>query len=327
MLDVPTIVEAPPPPASPLLLDSSLITPLMVSEYSLWFINGPDFYLQNAYLLPADKDFGSYTRMNTPLTQAHIRRHLVGQHTISLPTLNRVTNCGIWFALDADYDGSDKHLDLIAEAMREDGLFPAREASRRGGHLWILSSDPIPARQSRIYLYNLMDRLGYKIRGVRGNKDGIEIFPKQEVLAENKMGSALRAPLGIHRKEVMQRFWFTDAEPDLKAQFAYLRRLPRCTRAKLDDLTMGIDMPTDLLPHPRAARTTPFPQDDFDIRDYTTPPRNSRAKDYFVQCPSCAAGGGDNDGDNLHITHKGDRWLFHCFVGCSFTDIKNACLR
>lgn len=328
MLDATIIGEvSPPPPVPPqLLLDPNQISGLMVSEYNLWFINGPDFYLQNAYLLPADKDYGSYGRVAAPLSPAHIRRHLIGQHTISLPTLNRVTNCGSWFALDADYDGSDKHLDLIAEAMRDDGLFPAREESRRGGHLWILSSDPIPARQSRIYLYNLMDRLGYKIRGVRGNKDGIEIFPKQDKLDENKIGSALRGPLGIHRK-VMQRFWFTDAEPNLRAQFAYLRSLPRCTRAQMDDLTLGVDMPADLLPQPKPVRSTPFPREDFNILDYVSGPRKSGARDYFVQCPSCAAGGGDNDGDNLHITDKGDRWVFHCFVGCSFTDIKQACLR
>jgi hypothetical protein len=319
---VPTIVAAPAP--TPILLDPSQISALMVAEYNLWFINGPDFYLQNAYLLPADKEHGSYTRSVAPLSLAHIRRHLMGQHTISLPTLNRATNCGMWFALDADYPGSEVHLKLIAEAMREDGLFPALEGSRRGGHLWVLSNDPIPARLSRIYLYNLTRRLGYVIR--TGAADGIEIFPKQEVLTENKMGSALRGPCGIHRK-VMQRFWFTDAEPNLQAQFAYLRGLPRCTRDLMDELTDGIDMPAEFLPKPRVARTVPFPQDDFNICDYVPGPRNSRSKDYFVQCPSCSAVGRDNGADNLHISDKGGRLVFHCFVGCSFIDIKQACLR
>jgi hypothetical protein len=312
--------------APSILLDPSQISPMMVEEYNLWFINGPDFYLQNAYLLPADKDHGAYMRSNASLTLSHIQRHLLGQHTLSLPTLNRVTNCGRWFALDADYTGSERHLDLIAERMREDGLFPALEASRRGGHLWVLSNDPIPAEQSRIYLFNLLDAMGYAISGVRGNKEGIEVFPKQSKLDENKVGSALRGPMGAHRK-IMQRFWFTDAAPNIQAQFAYLRALPRCSRALLDELTDGIAMPADLLPQPRPARTGPFPKDTFDIFAYTSPPRKPNAKDYFVECPSCAAAGGDFDGDNLHITIFGGRGVFHCFYGCTYSEIRQACLR
>jgi hypothetical protein len=320
MLTAATDIAAPT-----LLLMEVQITPLMISEYNLWFVNGEDFYLQNCYLLPADSNRGAYTRCMAPITFAHIRRHLQGEHTVSFPTLNRTSACGKWFALDADYTGSKEHLDIIAEAMKEDGLHPVRESSRRGGHLWVLCSDPIPARTSRIYLFNLLDRLGYDIRGPRGNKEGIEIFPKQESLGCEKMGNALRGPMGIHRK-VMQRFWFRDAEPTIQSQFSYLRSLPRCSRALMDELTDGLDMPKDLLQAPRA--TTNFPvslRDKFDIRKHTEAPRRGKDTDYFVQCPSCASGGRDNDHDNLHISFKDGRWQFWCFPGCTYADIKEAC--
>ncbi len=76
----------------------------------------------------------------------------------------------------------DAEVDLkaIEEEMKLDGLFPAYEHSRRGGHLWLICDEPLPAKAGRIYLYNILDRLGYDIRGVRGNAEGVEVFPKQE---------------------------------------------------------------------------------------------------------------------------------------------------
>jgi hypothetical protein len=310
-----------------LLLDPSEITPLMVSEYALWFVNGQHFYLQNAYLMPNDGDFLPWAFVSAPLTHLHIQRHLAGLHTISLPTLNPESSCCKWFGLDGDYPGAEKHLADLVEEMVGDGLAPAYEHSNRGAHVWVLFSDPVPARLIRIYLYYLLDSRAYAIKGARGNKEGIEIFPKQESLEPGKIGNCLRGPLGIHRK-AMRRFWFRDAEPNFKAQFSYLRRLPRCSLKMIEELTDGMDMPEDRKPAERRDYSGPLPEGQFDITKYVDSPRRRSRNDYFVQCPSCAEAGHDTHMDNLHVTEVSGRPpLFTCFAGCQFKDISEASYR
>jgi hypothetical protein len=141
----------------------------------------------------------------------------------------------------------------------------------------------------------------------------------------------MRGPLGVHRK-VMRRFWFRDAEPEIEAQFAYLRQLPRCSRRVMDTLTYGMDMPEDLVPSPIPARIGPPPKGQFDIRFYIEVPRRKyRSKEgisYHVQCPSCAASGLDTGRDNLHVTEQAaGPPVFYCFARCSGLDIIAACHR
>lgn len=291
---------------------------LLLAEYIHWFVNRRDFYIQNSYLVPADFEHGTgCMRVNVPLTEDHVLRHLVGQHTIGLYALEPQFSCCKWFALDGDYDDEEQGIDAkrdleeIAEAMKEDGLSPAFETSRRGAHLWLLCSEPIPALQGRIYLYTLLDRLGFAIRGSRKNMEGIEIFPKQESLKEGQYGNGLRGPFGIHRKS-MRRYWFRDAEPNLQAQFAYIRTLPRLTRAKLDELTEGLTMPEDLILKDEPRLGSWDSKSKFDFREFIgpepgklirEPDRKASSKgDFFIQCPCCAAAGRDNGKNNLHVT-------------------------
>ena len=50
--------------------------------------------------------------------------------------------------------------------------------SRRGGHLWIFCEQPLLAEQCRVYIYNVALRLGVRLKGAPGLRDGIEIFPR-----------------------------------------------------------------------------------------------------------------------------------------------------
>lgn len=319
--------------APELIFNRESIAPLWLSEFKLWFQNRREFYIQNPYATPADYSRGGYSRVKTLLNEEQIARHLCGLQTIGLYAIDPESNTCKWFCLDADYDEAEEHLKAIEEEMRLDGLDPAFENSRRGGHLWLLSDEEISAKAGRIYLYDLLDRLGYPIRGARGNKEGVEVFPKQESLEPGQFGNGVRAPLGIHRK-VKERFWFRDAEPNLEAQFKYLRRLPRLTREKLEALTDGMDMPEDLLPKPFVppAFVEPFNAfAEFDIRRFTPPPRGGKTN-YMTQCPSCASAGRDTHRDNLHVSpskRPSKRMLgipdFYCHAGCTFKDITRAC--
>lgn len=329
-------------PDPELIYNRDSIAPICVSEFWLWFVNRRAFYVQSAYDKPAEylKGAKQYIRVDAQLNENRIIRHLCGIETIGLYTIDPETNCCKWFCLDADYKdeekGTDAKVDLraIEEEMKLDGLSPAYENSRRGGHLWLICDEPLPAKSGRIYLYNLLDRLGYDIRGVRGNAEGVEVFPKQEALDKGQYGNGLRGPLGIHRK-VKKRFWFRDAAPVLASQFSYLRTLPRLTRAKLDELNASMTMPDDLIykPPPPPILTTPVSIfDKFDIRRYTTEPRRKASSkgDYFTRCPACASIGRDTTGDNLHITPVGgvDPPIFYCQAcNVSFRDMMEICYR
>ena len=126
------------------------IVPIWISEFWLWLVNRRDFYLQNAYATPADyeeKGSAPYTRvLHALLNEEQIIRHLCGLHTIGLYAIEPEGNTCKWFCLDADGDGSENDLKAIEEGMKADGLLPAYEHSRRGGHLWILCDEPLPAK-------------------------------------------------------------------------------------------------------------------------------------------------------------------------------------
>jgi hypothetical protein len=308
------------------VLDPAAVTPLMVSEYRLWFLNTTAWYQQSSFLLPADDNF-PWTRVMVPVTADHVHSHLIGKLTLGLYALNAETNCCKWFAIDGDYAGADEHLTAIADEMRNDGLAPALEDSRRGAHLWLLCDEPLPGSLGRVYLYNLLDQLGYAIRGARGNREGLEIFPRQESLEPGAFGNGLRGPLGIHRK-VRKRFWFRGATPEMGCQFAYLRNLPRLTRAQLEGLTAGIEMPADLIERDEPAPIQAAAHGaEFDIRLYVETPRR-RGRKYHVQCPSCAEAGRDTGKNNLHLSEVGGRPpLYHCFAGCSGAEVRAACHR
>ncbi len=317
-------------PEPGLIYPESSVPAIWVREYFLWFVNRREYYLQNSYASESDYQKPSYFRVKKYLLgDGQVIRHLCGIHTIGLYAIDPETNSCKWFCLDLDYEDADSDLAAIEAAMRDDGLAPAFEHSRRGGHIWLLCNEPIPARQGRIYLYNLLDGLGIAVRGRAGNKEGVEIFPKQDSLEKGEFGNGVRGPLGIHRKTKL-RYWFRDAETNLKAQFSYLRSLPRLTRSRLEELTLGMSMPEDLMPEINEPPKWEKPVsvfEKFDIRLYTSSPRSSK-RDYFTRCPSCAEAGRDTSGDNLHITHiSAGPPLFICFAGCTFRDITEACYR
>ena len=125
--------------------------------------------------------------------------------------------------------------------LKQDGVESALENSRRGGHLWIFAAEPLPARQLRIYVCDLAVRLRIPIKQGR-QREGIEIFPKQDFLKPGRYGNAIRGPLGIHRG-AGQRFRFCGAEGNLEAQMRYLKSVPKVASDQLARLIAGKAMP------------------------------------------------------------------------------------
>jgi hypothetical protein len=252
-----------------------------------------------------------------------VRAHLNGDITINLFAINPETQRSKWIAIDADFDGAMQSLIELRRELKQDGVESAVEQSRRGGHLWIFGAAPLLASDLRIYIYNLALRLGVPVK-CAGLKDGIEVFPRQDRLADGEYGNALRAPLGVHRKTNL-RYWFPAAAPRPEAQLGYLNGLPKLTEHRLKVLIDGMSFPEVYRP---VAAVSYIPissltaQREFKILDHVRTTRRD-SRNWWARCPSCAQVGRDRTGDNLSILVQNTRF-YKCWAGCSKEEIRAA---
>jgi hypothetical protein len=249
------------------------------------------------------------------LDRAAVRRHLAGWWTLGLYAIQPETQRSKWVAIDADYTRAHYDLKGLKAELREDGVEALEESSKRGGHLWILCEEPLPARECKIYIYNLALRLGVPIRGAPGQSEGIEVFPRQEELASGKFGNAIRGPLGVHRA-TLRRYWFYGAPGTIDEQLAYLKAAKKLTGEELHRFTAGMTLPEEFT-RPRAESVpVKFPSNggEFRILDYVTVTA-TEAADYRAQCPSCGPKG-DPKAHHLAISIA-KPLMYHCWSGCT----------
>jgi hypothetical protein len=165
----------------------------VVADYFHLFVNRRAYTLQSNrphpgsgrhyYYRPKDKKTGQ----GLSLTPDTIRRHLEGENTIGLYAINPATQRCKWVAIDADYQDALTDLIKLDRCFKQDGVASALEQSRRGGHLWIFMAEPLLARDCRLYVFDLALRLGIPIK-VGRQREGIEIFPKQDYLKLGRYG-------------------------------------------------------------------------------------------------------------------------------------------
>ena len=308
----------------------SAIPPQVIHDYWRLFVNRRAYTLQSTrphpetgrhyYFRPNDK------RTDAPLELKEdiIRRHLEGEITIGLYAINPDNQSCKWVAIDADYKNAMEDLLKLQYRLAQDGVDPALEMSRRGGHLWIVLEAPLLARDCRIYIHDIALRLALPVKGA-GLKDGIEVFPKHDVIESGGFGNAIRGPLGIHRG-ASRRFWFYGADYTVEAQIEYLNRLRKFTEHELQAFIVGKEAPK----HdnsPRERITAPTFRDraaraEFRILEHVGPVRKV-GRNYVTRCPSCAEAGHDRSGDNLAILIEDPRF-YCCWAGCSKQAIRAA---
>jgi len=306
----------------------------MAAEFRSLFVNRLAYTLQSTkphpetgrhyYYRPKARDGGPAPA----LTLETVRRHLAGDITLGMYSINPKTQRSKWVAIDADYRNAIEDLLKLQYELTQDGVEPALEKSNRGGHLWIFFEAPALARDCRIYIYHTALRLGLPIKGA-GLPEGIEIFPRQDEIGAHEFGNAIRAPLGVHRgaKESRGwRFWFYNADYTLPDQLAYLARIRKLTETELQRFIAGKTIPPEFVQSARrpemATRYFMSATTEFRILDYVEV-RRQVGRNFVARCPSCARTGHDQSGDNLAICVEEPR-KYICWAGCTKEMIREA---
>src|ERR1700726_2690543 len=252
-----------------------------------------------------------------------VRRHLEGDLTIGVYAMSPATQRCKWIAMDGDYKDSLKHLCELQWELQQQKVEAALEQSRRGAHLWIFGEQPLLARQCRLLLSGLAQKLGIPVKGA-GTAEGIEIFPKHDELKDGDFGNAIRGPLGIHRT-ISARFWFYGADYNLDNQLAFLKRVTKLSENHLGALLQKLGQRSE--PTKREfthVRRWPYldNQRQFHILDHIEV-RRKIGRNWITRCPSCAGSGRDRSGDNLAISVD-EPQKYICWAGCTKEMIRAA---
>lgn len=144
------------------------------------------------------KSDGSYFLLREPITLELLHRHLTGEITCGWYALG-VDNTLRWVALDADREDGLSVLQRVWQKLAQFNIAAYMEKSRRGGHLWVFV-EPISATTARALMKRVLSCL---------ELDPIEIYPRQDEIPVDGVGSLLRGPLGIH-KLTGERYFFFD---------------------------------------------------------------------------------------------------------------------
>lgn len=286
------------------------------------FVNRLAYTVQSRNPAPNGKYYYYRPKGDRRVSSETIREHLSGRHTIGLYAINPNTQRCKWVAIDADYENALEDLLKLQWELRRDGVEAALEKSRRGAHLWIFADRPLLARHCRIYIYNLALRLKVPVKGGGRLAQGIEVFPRQDLLEPTEFGNAIRGPLGVHRASG-KRYWFYGAAYNAEAQLDYLLRLRKITENELLGFVSGLEMPEEFQPTPKIELPPYDPsRREFHILDYVRPKRK-RSGNYWARCPSCSQQGHDRGGDNLAISLTDPR-KYRCWAGCTKEMIRAA---
>lgn len=328
------------------------VTKEQAEDYVRLFINRRAYtYMTDNRVDPAQN---RYMRHHAPgstkerpiyreLTLEMVADHIAGRETCMFYAINPLTQSCKWICIDGDYENAEEDLRHLQEELAKDQVASLYENSRRGGHVWILNETPLPARDCRQMVIAAAQSIQLpvkdapldtpyeevvevkspasdvpikRIRTVTKDKEGLEIFPKQDFVDEGGYGNGVRGPLCVHRKNYT-RYWFRGAAENLGAQFDLLHRVPKLTADQLRDLTCGFPKPVPVSQRTNIQRPVFSQRPAFSIFEYFPAPGNKR--NYEVICPSCGT-------PHLKITVGGSKdGYYHCLQGgCTSRQIREA---
>ncbi len=136
---------------------------------------------------------GTYRWVHQTLSDEVLRAHLAGELTLALSSTD-ARGWTRWACLDADATDALPQLLALRSAFAARDLPGLVEASRRGGHLWILLEELMPAVEARWAVVEAVEAI--RARGEIA-VPSCELYPTTSV--PGTLGHPVRLPLGIHR--------------------------------------------------------------------------------------------------------------------------------
>lgn len=140
---------------------------------------------------------GQYARVRRGLTDEDIRKHLSGEHVVGVYELDKDSNVK-WICWDFDaHDGDggkarESALKLLSRLKKNEVYRRACLLEHSGGgyHVWLFFSEPLPAAGAKWLAEELAKEAEVEA----------EIFPKQEKLPPDGVGSLVKLPMGRNLK-------------------------------------------------------------------------------------------------------------------------------
>ncbi|MBD3184705.1 group II intron reverse transcriptase/maturase [Candidatus Poribacteria bacterium] len=197
-----------------------------------------------------------YVPMKQPLTPDAVNAHLAGQETIAL-YLMRQDNTVYFSVIDIDTKdsgaGGIEETHKVALRIKElgsrNGLsIYIEDSGRKGRHCWMFFSDPVTASKSRQLGKLLVAKSSPIEKGI-----ACEIFPKQERIHGNALGSLIKLPLGIHQQTQRRCLFLKDDGNPFSDQENYLfqirRMSPQSVEASINSLSGRESNKSDINPN------------------------------------------------------------------------------
>ncbi len=174
-----------------------------------------------------------------PLRGEEVTAHLSGAETLAAYLLRQDGTVGtVVLDVDAAEDGPESHEAAFAFARdlrrlcRSVGVPAALEDSgRRGRHLWILFSAPIPAEKARRLARLLAAQAGFPRPGVR-----VEVLPRHTQWPGPELGDAMKLPFGVHPVTGRRCHLLDEDDQQITDPEAALASVRTLEVAALDDL-------------------------------------------------------------------------------------------
>lgn len=157
----------------------------------------------------------------------------------------------------ADFDGEEWAADALAyfETCRRNSIPAAIERSRsgEGGHVWIIFSHPVLAREARLLAACLLTQTMER-RPEIGFSTYDRLFPSQDVMPRGGFGNLIALPLQRPAREYGNSVFVDERLQPYADQWAFLSSLPRLspqvvrtfvTEAQAKDRVLGVRMPVE----------------------------------------------------------------------------------
>ncbi|OGW47511.1 MAG: hypothetical protein A2Y66_02485 [Nitrospirae bacterium RBG_13_41_22] len=209
------------------------------------FVNRKDAYaIQNKN--------GSYFKVEHPITEEVIKKHLNHEYTLGFYQLNK-DNKVKYICFDFDGDDLEEQFNLAKtfylKLKGEDKLSPLMEFSgKKGFHIWIFCEE-VDAYSARKYAKEISN--GVEVH---------EIFPKQDTINFDGYGNLIKLPLGKHQVSGYNSYFFDldDLEKRLTIQDDSIKLLERIKKI--------------VVPHFEKTKEEEFIEKDIDIKEIIKEP-------------------------------------------------------